>query len=95
MLGDKEAVNKDMYGKLVKKVNVIQAVDPNNLVKKLWDYETKISEIEKKILGHDYPKYIITQEFNNSTVDNFVLRLAPAKLATKDDIADFFKKDIS
>ena len=34
MLGDKEAVNKDMYGKLVKKVNVIQAVDANNLVKK-------------------------------------------------------------
>ena len=94
MLGDKEAVNKDMYDKIVKKVNVIQAVDANNLVKKT-DYETKISEIEKKILGHDYPKYIITQEFNNSTVDNFVLRLAPAKLATKDDIADFFKKDIS
>ena len=94
MLGDKEAVNKDMYDKLVKKVNVIQAVDANNLVKKT-DYETKISEIEKKILGHDYRKYIITQEFNNSIVDNFVLRLAPAKLATKDDIADFFKKDIS
>ena len=40
MLGDKEAVNKDMYDKLVKKVNVIQAVDANNLVKKtmrLWD----------------------------------------------------------
>ena len=34
MLGDKEAVNKDMYSKLVKKVNVIQAVDANNLVKK-------------------------------------------------------------
>ena len=34
MLGDQEAVNKDMYGKLVKKVNVIQAVDANNLVKK-------------------------------------------------------------
>ena len=34
MLGDKEAVNKDMYDKIVKKVNVIQAVDANNLVKK-------------------------------------------------------------
>ena len=36
----------------------------SNLVKKI-DYDTNISEIEKKIaIDHDHDKYIITQEFN-------------------------------
>ena len=44
------------------------------------------------ILDHDHAKYIITQEFNKLTEDNFVAKLAQAKLATKDGIADFVKE---
>ena len=36
----------------------------SNLVKKT-DYNTKISEIEKKITDHNHDKYITTPEFNN------------------------------
>ena len=39
----------------------------SNLVKKT-DYDTKISEIEKKITtDHGHDKYITTQEFNKLT----------------------------
>ena len=38
----------------------------SNLVKKT-DYETKISELEKKITDHKHCKYIITPEFNKLT----------------------------
>ena len=34
----------------------------NNLVKKI-DYDTKISEIEKKLTNHNHDKYITTPEF--------------------------------
>ena len=47
-----------------KKVNAIQTTDTSDLVKKA-DYNTKIGEIEKKILDHDHSnKYIPTKEFN-------------------------------
>ena len=47
-----------------KKVNAIQTTDTSDLVKKA-DYNTKIGEIEKKILDHDHSnKYITTKEFN-------------------------------
>ena len=36
----------------------------SNLVKKT-NYNTKISEIEKKITDHNHEKYITTPEFNN------------------------------
>ena len=36
--------------------------------------------------------YITTQEFNQLTAENFVVRLAQAKLPTKTDIADFSHK---
>ena len=71
-----DIVKKSLNDELVKKVNAIQA---GNLVKKA-DYNTKIAEIEKKILDHDHDKYIISQEFNNSTADNFAARLAQEKL---------------
>ena len=29
------------------------------------DYDTKITEIEKKLTDHDHDKYIATPEFNN------------------------------
>ena len=38
--------------------------DVSGLVKQT-DYNTKISEIEKKITDHNYDKYITTPEFNN------------------------------
>ena len=34
---------------------------------KKFDYNTKIDEIEKKIIDHDHEKYITTQEFNKLT----------------------------
>ena len=37
--------------------------DVTSLVKKA-DYDTKITEIEKKLTGHDHDKYITTPEFN-------------------------------
>ena len=63
-----------------------------NLVKKS-DYDTKISETEKKLADHDHNnKYITTQEFNKLTAGNFAARLNQANLATKADIADFVEK---
>ena len=40
----------------------------------------------------DHDKYFTSQEFNNWTVDNFVARLAEAKLTAKNDIANFGEK---
>ena len=42
---------------------------------------TKISEVENKILSHD--KYITTTEFNKLTAENFAARLKQANLVTK------------
>ena len=63
----------------------------SNLVKKTGHY-TKINEIEKKITGYNYDKYITTAEFNKLTAGNFAPRLAQANLATKSDIANFVNK---
>ena len=39
---------------------------------KKTDYNTKIDKIEKKITDHDHSnRYIITQEFNTLTSENF------------------------
>ena len=56
----------------------------NNLVKKT-DYNTKISEIEKKLTDHNYDKYITTPEFNKLAADVFNGRLLQANLVTKTD----------
>ena len=56
----------------------------SNLVKKT-DYNTKISDIEKKIADHNHDKYITTQEYNKLTTENFHARLAQANLITKTD----------
>ena len=53
------------------------------------DYDTKISEIEKKLNDDHGNKYITTQEFNRLTAENFAARLKQANLATKAEIADF------
>ena len=54
------------------------------MVKKT-DYNTKVTEIEKKLTDHNHDKYIDTQEFNKLAADVFNARLAPANLITKTD----------
>ena len=60
----------------------------SSLVKKT-NYDTKISELEKKLSDHNYDKYITTPEFNTLAVDAFNGRLAQANLITK---TDFYAK---
>ena len=52
------------------------------------NYNTKISEIKKKLFDYNHDKYVITQELCKLTVENFTARLAQAKLAAKTDIDD-------
>ena len=47
----------------------------SNLVKKT-DYDTKITEIEKKLTDHNHDKYITTPKFNTLAADVFNARLA-------------------
>ena len=56
----------------------------SSLVKKT-DYDTKISDIEKKIADHDHDKYVTTSKFNKLTTENFNARLAQTNLITKID----------
>ena len=46
-------------------------------------YDTKISELEKKLIDHDHGKYITTPEFNNLAARVFNARLAQANLTKK------------
>ena len=65
---------------------------------KKTDYNTKISEIEKKLTDHNHDKYITTPEFNNLAAGVFTARLAQANLVTKTDfewVSDSPLKDIS
>ena len=52
------------------------------MVKKT-DYNTNITEIEKKLTDHNHDKYITTPEFNNVAANVFNTRLAQANLMTK------------
>ena len=56
----------------------------SNLVKKT-DYNTNITEIEKKLTDHNHDKYITTPEFNTLPADFFNARLAQANLIAKTD----------
>ena len=56
----------------------------SNLVKKT-DYNTKITEIEKKLTDHNHDKYITTPEFNTLAAIVSNARLAKANLITKTD----------
>ena len=72
-------------------ISALTAVEnkiPSNLVK---EYDTKISEIEKKITDHDHDKYITTPEFDKLTAENFATKLAQTNLASKSGIANFVK----
>ena len=58
--------------------------DISSLVKKT-DYNTKISEIEKKVSDHNHDKYISTPEYNNLAAGVFTARLSQANLVTNAD----------
>ena len=58
--------------------------DVSGLVTKT-DYNSKISDIEKKIADHNQDKYTTTSEFNKLTTENFKTILAQADLVTKTD----------
>ena len=58
--------------------------DVSSLVKKT-DYNSKTSDIDKKIAHLNHDKYITTQEFNKLTTENFNARLAQAGVITKTD----------
>ena len=52
---------------------------------KKTDYNTKTSELEKKLIDHNHDKYITTPKFNTLAADVFNARLAQANLITKTD----------
>ena len=56
----------------------------SNLVKKT-DYDTKVTEIEKKLTDHNHDKYIHTSRFNTLATNFFNARIAQANLITKTD----------
>ena len=58
--------------------------DVSSLVNKT-NYDTKVSEFEKKLTDHNYNKYITTPEFNTLAASVFNARLAQANLITKTD----------
>ena len=49
------------------------------------DYNTKITELEKKLTDHNHDKYITTPEFNTLAADVSNARLAQANSITKID----------
>ena len=57
--------------------------DTSNLVKKT-DYDTNVTEIEKK-LDHNHDKYITTTEFNKLATDAYNTRIVQANLVKKTD----------
>ena len=65
---------------------------------KKTDYNTKISEIEKKITDHNHDKYITSREFNKLTLKKFTGRLAQGNLVPKTDfdnkLMKFNKKNL-
>ena len=67
-----DVVKKTVYDEFFKKVNAIQAINTSNLVEKS-EYNTKIEEIEKKILNHD--KYITTNLGDKNNIADFVKKI--------------------
>ena len=58
--------------------------DVNNLINKT-EYNTKVTEIDNKLTGHNHDKYINTSEFNKLAADVSNARLAQANLIAKTD----------
>ena len=59
----------------------------SNLVKKT-DYDTKVTEIEKRVTDHNHDKYITTTEFNKSATDTVNTRIVQANLLKKTDFGN-------
>ena len=55
---------------------------------KKTDYDTKVNEIEQKIIDHNHDKYITTPEFDRITAENAGARLSQANLVTKTDFVN-------
>ena len=55
------------------------------MLKKQINYNTKITEIEKKLTDHNHDTYITTPEFNTLTADVFNARLVQFSLITETD----------
>ena len=55
------------------------------MLKKQINYNTKITEIEKKLTDHNHDTYITTPEFNTLTADVFNARLVLFNLITETD----------
>ena len=66
-------------------------MEKENKIPQYWqfsskiDYNTKISEPEKKLTNHNHDKYITTPDFNTMAASVFNARLAQANLITKTD----------
>ena len=87
MRADIEGKNPDVSNLVTKtKLTVVENKIPNvsNLVKKT-DYNTYVTEIEKKLTGHNHDKYIDTSELNKLAAGVFNARIAQANLITKTD----------
>ena len=72
--------------------------DTSNLVKKT-EYNTKVTEIEKKLTDHSHNKYITTTEFNKLATDAINARLVQADLVKYTDfdnkLSDLHSKIVS
>ena len=68
--------------------------DVSSLVKNT-DYNTKILDIEKKIIDHNHDKYITTPEFNTMAASAFNARLAAQTDLIRKPEFDFKLKGIS
>ena len=67
-------------------LTAVESKIPNisNLVKKT-EFNTKITEIEKRLNNHNHDKYITTWKFNTLGTNLFNTRIAQAHLVTKTD----------
>ena len=59
--------------------------DVRSLVKKA-NYDTKISDLEKKLSDHNHDKCITTPEFNTLTADYFICKISTSKFNRKRQI---------
>ena len=66
----------DVSGLATKSVlTVVESKIPDGGLVKKTDYNTKISDIEKKITDYDHDKYIAIPEFNTMVESTFNARL--------------------
>ena len=59
--------------------------DISNVSSQKTNYDTKTSELEKKLTDHNYHKYAASPEFNNLAAITFNARLAQGNLITETD----------